>query len=79
MSSIFFKCPVCGCKDKDVIIEEEFATGDLIECPDCMNILMVNGNYGLEDFKDILLEQSSKRRAESKLIEPDKVCVKSLQ
>ena len=79
MKSIFFNCPVCGCKDKDIVIEESFFTGDLIECPECLNILLVNGNYDLEDFKDILLEQSSKRRAESKLTDPDSVCVKSLE
>lgn len=79
MSSIFFNCPICGCKDKDVIVEDEYAIGDLIECPECFNILVVGKRYVLEDFKDILLEQSSKRRAESKLNEPDMVCVKSLK
>lgn len=78
MNSIFFKCPVCGCKDKNVIMEEEFSIGDLVECPECLNILVVQNNHRLEDFKDILADGVEKRRAESKLNEPDSITVRYL-
>lgn len=77
MSSIYFKCPVCGCKE-DTIMDDEFSVGDLVECPECLNILLVRDNYQLEDFKDILVDQANKRRAESKLKEADAITVRYL-
>lgn len=62
MSSIFFKCPICGCKDQDTILEDEFMVGDVIECPDCLNLLVIKDKYELEDFKDILAEQVEKTK-----------------
>lgn len=78
--SIFFKCPVCGYKNKEKILEEEFSVGDVIECPDCLNLILVQDRYKLEDFKDILADQvnSKKRKAESKLNEPDRICIRFL-
>lgn len=73
-----FVCPICGHKD-NILMEQVFMKGELIECPKCMNILRVKEDYGLEDFKDILIQNQSKRRAESKLNEPDSVCVKTLE
>lgn len=66
MSSIFFKCPVCGCTDKETIIEEIFSAGEIVECPDCLNLLLVNNNYQLEDFKDILADKIEKQKASKK-------------
>lgn len=63
MSSIFFKCPVCGYKEKETILEDTFSTGDLVECPECLNILVVEDRYRLKDFKDILADQVEKRNA----------------
>lgn len=73
-----FKCPICGFKSK-IWIEPIFLKGELIECPRCLDILRVKEDYTLENFKDVLIEGQSKRKAESKLKEPDSVSVKSLE
>lgn len=77
---IYFKCPVCGYKDKNTTMEEVFSVGDVVECPECLNILLVQDNYRLEDFKDILADRvnNNKRKAESKLNEPDSINVRYL-
>lgn len=62
MSGIFFKCPICGCKDTNTIMEDVFSVGDVIECPDCLNLLLVRDNYKLVDFKDILADQVEKQK-----------------
>ena len=66
MSAIFFKCPVCGCKDKSVVVEDVFSVGDIVECPECLNLIVVQKNHKLEDFKDILADQVEKRKAQKK-------------
>lgn len=78
MSSIFFKCPVCGCKESGTIMEDEFSIGDVVECPECLNLLVVKDSYLLEDFKDILADQMNKKRAESKLKDSDSITVRYL-
>lgn len=66
MSSIFFKCPICKCKDKETIMEDIFSVGDVVECPDCLNLLLVRSDYSLEDFSDILAEQVKKNKDRKK-------------
>lgn len=79
MNSIFFKCPVCGCKDRNTVVEEVFSVGDVIECPECLNLLLVRDGFRLEDFKDILADQvTRKKKIESKLNEPDAITVRYL-
>lgn len=59
---MFFKCPVCGCKEKETIMDDIFSVGDVVECPECLNLLLVKDGYTLVDFKDILAEQVEKKK-----------------
>lgn len=69
MNSIFFKCPVCGCKDNEILMDDIFSVGDVVECPDCLNLLLVQSNYKLADFKDILADRVAKRKeSKSKVV-----------
>ena len=77
---MFFKCPICGCREVDVVMDDLFSVGDVVECPDCLNLLLVQSNYSLVDFKDILADQvnNNKRKAQSKLNEVDAITVRYL-
>lgn len=75
---MFFKCPVCGLKDNKTIMEDVFSVGDLVECPDCLNILMVQDSYKLEDFKDILADRLENQKVRDRLSESDSITVRYL-
>lgn len=75
---MYFKCPVCGLKDKNAILNDDFSVGDLIECPDCLNILIVQENYRLEDFKDILADRLENQKVKDRLNESDAITIRYL-
>ena len=78
-AALIFRCPVCGCMENTTLIDDIFSPGDVIECPDCLNLLLVKDDYHLEDFKDILADQvQNKRKIKSKLNEPDTINVRYL-
>lgn len=72
-----FLCPICGYSDR-IRMDWAFMKGELIECPKCLEVLRVKNDYSLENFRDVLIDNKSKRKAESKLNEPDYVSVKSI-
>lgn len=79
-AALIFRCPHCGCMEKATRMDDIFSPGDIVECPDCLNLLVVKKDYSLEEFKDILANQVEKRKsaAASKLNEPDTITVRYL-
>ena len=75
MSYWSYKCPYCDEKikterDKDFV---KTLIGYLVFCPKCLNILKINDDLTVSNFQQECLDNSKKRKAESKLNEPDKV------
>lgn len=71
-------CPCCGQEiktesDKELI--QDYYVGCLAPCPKCLNILQINADLTTTDFKEIVIENKKKRKAESKLNDRDTVCV----
>lgn len=74
-----YKCPCCkktvhtrsGYND----VNSYRIAGTLFRCPICLNVLEINDDLTVSDFKKTLIDNRKKRKAESKLNDKDVVCV----
>lgn len=80
MSNWSYICPCCGKKIKTDHSKEEVRKWPqmLFRCEACLDILRVNEDLTVSDFQKILRENKKKRKAESKLQEPERIEVMRL-
>lgn len=75
MSNWSYICPCCGKKIKTDYSKEEVSKWPqmLFRCEACLDILRINKDLTVSDFQKILRDNKKKRKAESKLQEPETI------